>query len=521
MNGQPTAQNTRETGADGDLPGLAQLGQPGARRASSRELWNVEPAHDPALGAADARHADLALRRAGLDRAAVDLGDQPGGLAARPRRACARILARARAVRGRAGPLPDRDGRSSPTWCCRPPPGARRPGRSPTPTARCTSPSRRSSRRARRAPTSTSSSTTRSRMDFRDRDGAPADQVERRRRRRSRPGRPARAGGPATTRGLTLRPAARRRRHPVAVHTEAPGRHRAPLHRRRVQHRPRLLRRPSGTTSSPARPSPRRSTAPSSPAGAPSCTRADYAALAGGARPRSYPLLLTTGRTVYHFHTRTKTGRAPELEAAAPDVWVEIMRARTPTRSGVAEGDLVADRVPARRDRGAACGSAASAPGMVFVPVPLRLLGPRADARPRRRRAAPPTSSTITAWDPVSKQPHLQGRRRRARQARAPGRLMARSPTTSACCTAPRARARGRRSAEVGRGARRRRSTSFHICPQPRRASATTTRRRLTPFVERYGEEADDEPDRLHAELFAGDPRGRRSGCCATSRTST
>ena len=35
-----------------------------------------------------------------------------------------------------------------------------------------------------------------------------------------------------------------------------------------------------------------------------------------------HPLLLTTGRTVYQFHTRTKTGRAPELRAAAPDAWV-------------------------------------------------------------------------------------------------------------------------------------------------------------------------------------------------------
>ena len=34
MNGQPTAQNTRETGADGDLPGLPQLGQPDAHPAS-------------------------------------------------------------------------------------------------------------------------------------------------------------------------------------------------------------------------------------------------------------------------------------------------------------------------------------------------------------------------------------------------------------------------------------------------------------------------------------------------------
>ena len=37
-----------------------------------------------------------------------------------------------------------------------------------------------------------------------------------------------------------------------------------------------------------------------------------------------YPLLLTTGRTVYHWHTRTKTARAPELERAAPDVWAEL-----------------------------------------------------------------------------------------------------------------------------------------------------------------------------------------------------
>ncbi len=33
---------------------------------------------------------------------------------------------------------------------------------------------------------------------------------------------------------------------------------------------------------------------------------------------------LTTGRTVYHFHTRTKTGRAEQLQAAAPEPWVEL-----------------------------------------------------------------------------------------------------------------------------------------------------------------------------------------------------
>src|SRR5215216_3661623 len=32
-----------------------------------------------------------------------------------------------------------------------------------------------------------------------------------------------------------------------------------------------------------------------------------------------YPLGLNTGRTLFHFHTRTKTARTPQLEAAAPD----------------------------------------------------------------------------------------------------------------------------------------------------------------------------------------------------------
>lgn len=37
-----------------------------------------------------------------------------------------------------------------------------------------------------------------------------------------------------------------------------------------------------------------------------------------------YPLSLSTGRNVYHFHTRTKTGRSKQLQAAAPDPQVQI-----------------------------------------------------------------------------------------------------------------------------------------------------------------------------------------------------
>lgn len=37
-----------------------------------------------------------------------------------------------------------------------------------------------------------------------------------------------------------------------------------------------------------------------------------------------HPLMLNTGRVVYHWHTRTKTGRSPNLQLAAPDGYVEI-----------------------------------------------------------------------------------------------------------------------------------------------------------------------------------------------------
>jgi ferredoxin-nitrate reductase len=58
-----------------------------------------------------------------------------------------------------------------------------------------------------------------------------------------------------------------------------------------------------------------------------------------------YPFIYTNGRTVYHFHTRTKTARAPQLNNAAPDAWVEI----NPSDAeglGVKEGDLLRVETP-------------------------------------------------------------------------------------------------------------------------------------------------------------------------------
>jgi anaerobic selenocysteine-containing dehydrogenase len=103
------------------------------------------------------------------------------------------------------------------------------------------------------------------------------------------------------------------------------------------------------------------------------------------------PLLLTTGRTLYHFHTRTKTGRVPELNAAAPEVWAEMCEADA-ERLGLAEGQ----RVRLESARGAIEAPLRLTPihpGVVFVPFHYGGTSSAAN------------ELTITAWDPVSKQP--------------------------------------------------------------------------------------------------------------------
>ena len=87
------------------------------------------------------------------------------------------------------------------------------------------------------------------------------------------------------------------------------------------------------------------------------------------------PLRLTTGRTIYHFHTRTKTGRTPELAEAAPDVWVELS-SNDAAALGIAEGD----RVRVHSPRGTIVGPARITgirEGVVFVPFHYGLLGHR------------------------------------------------------------------------------------------------------------------------------------------------
>ncbi len=115
-----------------------------------------------------------------------------------------------------------------------------------------------------------------------------------------------------------------------------------------------------------------------------------------------HPLLLNTGRTLYHFHTRTKTARAPQLQAAAPEVWVELS-ARDAADRGLSEGDPAEIRSPRGRVR-ARVRVTALRDGVAFLPFHYGTWDADGDEHDRAANEL-----TITAWDPVSKQPLFKG----------------------------------------------------------------------------------------------------------------
>lgn len=99
----------------------------------------------------------------------------------------------------------------------------------------------------------------------------------------------------------------------------------------------------------------------------------------------------------FHFHTRTKTGRAPELVDAAPDVWVEIDRTDAGFRD-ITEGVLV----EVANERGAIRARARivdGKPGTIFMPFHYGSW----DRPHEPSRAA--NELTATRIDPVSSQP--------------------------------------------------------------------------------------------------------------------
>ncbi|SFM99751.1 molybdopterin oxidoreductase family protein [Nocardia asteroides] len=110
-----------------------------------------------------------------------------------------------------------------------------------------------------------------------------------------------------------------------------------------------------------------------------------------------FPFALITGRTLYHFHTRTKTARAAQLDAAAPQVWVE-MSEDDADRLTIGEGDLL--EVQTRRGAVRAHARISGIrPGVLFLPFHYGYWDTGGD----HDRAA--NELTRTEWDPASKQP--------------------------------------------------------------------------------------------------------------------
>ncbi|GAB3236919.1 nitrate reductase [Hymenobacter seoulensis] len=114
---------------------------------------------------------------------------------------------------------------------------------------------------------------------------------------------------------------------------------------------------------------------------------------------KAYPLWFTTGRVVYHFHTRTKTGRSRALNNAAPEGFVQLSE-EDAARFGIGEGDLV--EVESRRGKAVEPARIGGIePGLVFMPFHYGYWD-----KDKQPRAA--NELTITEWDPISKQPHFK-----------------------------------------------------------------------------------------------------------------
>jgi anaerobic selenocysteine-containing dehydrogenase len=107
-----------------------------------------------------------------------------------------------------------------------------------------------------------------------------------------------------------------------------------------------------------------------------------------------YPFLLNTGRTVEHWHTRTKTGRVDILEKLAPEAWVELNPADA-ERLELRSGDLV--RLVSRRgavDRVTVRVTSVVRQGEVFVPF--------------HYDEACVNRLTVGEFDPISREPNYK-----------------------------------------------------------------------------------------------------------------
>lgn len=107
-----------------------------------------------------------------------------------------------------------------------------------------------------------------------------------------------------------------------------------------------------------------------------------------------FPFVLNTGRTVEHWHTRTKTGQVPILERMSPSAWLEMN-----TRDAHALRLKPHDRVDVISRRGSVRNvelrvTEIVAPGQVFMPFHF----PETNAN----------QVTQSAFDPISREPNYK-----------------------------------------------------------------------------------------------------------------
>ena len=110
-----------------------------------------------------------------------------------------------------------------------------------------------------------------------------------------------------------------------------------------------------------------------------------------------YPLQLSTGRRARQFHTRTKTGRTKELQDRDPENYIQISE-HDAKELGIGEGDMViAESRRGQIEVVARVGGIYK--GQVFTTMHYGYF----DSQDGRARAA--NELTQEQWDPVSKQP--------------------------------------------------------------------------------------------------------------------
>jgi len=109
---------------------------------------------------------------------------------------------------------------------------------------------------------------------------------------------------------------------------------------------------------------------------------------------KEYPFIFNTGRTVEHWHTRTKTGGVPILQKMSPRAWLE-MNPRDATKLGLRPHDRVS--ILSRRSRVEGVELRVTeiiAPGQVFMPF----------------HYVETNSNLVTqsAFDPISREPNFK-----------------------------------------------------------------------------------------------------------------